>query len=279
MADKYFHLHLISDSTGETVSSVARAALALFEGVEAEEHIWSLIRTRGQMERVVEGIRQYPGVVMYTLVDNELQDMLKMACAQQSIPCVPILSRVLRELTAYLGMENIARPGRQHELDEDYFSRVEALEYALKHDDGNCAWNLEEADIVLIGVSRTSKSPTCIYLAHRGYKAANVPFVKGCPLPDNLEQLKHPLVVGLTINPDSLFHIRRNRLASMNEQRETSYIDVEKITEEVKESRILYRRYGWPVIDVSRSSVEETAAKIIQLYQSRKAPEYQGAEK
>lgn len=270
MEVKHFHLHLISDSTGETVSSVSRAALALFDDVHPEEHVWSLVRTKGQMERVIEGIHTYPGVVMYTLVDMDLQDMLKLACAEMSIPCIPILSRVVRELTAYLGIQNTAQPGRQHELDEDYFTRVEALDFAVKHDDGHTPEHLEQADIVLVGVSRTSKSPTCIYLAHRGYKAANVPFVSECPLPENLNNLKNPLVVGLMINPDTLIQIRKNRLDAMNEKRETSYIDMEQIRNEIREARQLFRKNGWPVIDVTRSSVEETSAKIIQLYKNRK---------
>ncbi|MBY0355508.1 MAG: kinase/pyrophosphorylase [Rickettsiales bacterium] len=262
-----FHIHLISDSTGETVSSVCRAALAQFENIEPDEHIWSLVRTPNQMKKVLAGISENPGVVLYTLVDKELRDILKQHCHQHTLPCIPILSRVISELTAYLGIQTISQPGKQHELNDDYFSRVEAINYALAHDDGQATWELEEADMVVVGVSRTSKSPTCVYLAYRGFKAANVPFVSGVPLPDGLAELKRPLVVGLTIDPDRLLQIRHTRLQSLTGKGETNYVDIEQIRDEVKESRKIYARYHWPVIDVTRRSVEETAATIIQYYQ------------
>jgi regulator of PEP synthase PpsR (kinase-PPPase family) len=266
-AQRRFHLHLVSDSTGETVSSVARAALAQYEGIEPEEHIWSLVRTPNQMKKVLAGITEHPGVVLFTLVDKELRDILKQHCHQHNLPCVPVLARVISELTAYLGMQTIAQPGKQHELNEDYFSRVEAINFALAHDDGQATWELEEADVVLVGVSRTSKSPTCVYLAYRGYKAANVPFVSGVPLPEGLGQLKRPLVVGLTIDPDRLLQIRTTRLQSLTGKGETNYVDLEQIRAEVTESRKVYAKYHWPVIDVTRRSVEETSATIIQYYQ------------
>lgn len=266
---KHIYLHLISDSTGETVSSVARAALAQFEGVTYEEHIWSLVRTKGQMEKVIAGIDAHPGVVMFTIVDPTLRRMLREACEKRNVLCVAPLGRVISELTIHLGQSAIAQPGKQHELTEDYFSRVEAINFALAHDDGQAHWNLEDADIVLVGASRTSKSPTCMYLAYRGFKAANVPFVPESPLPENLFTLKRPTVVGLIISPDRLTQIRKSRLQALGEDKDTNYIDEERVRKEVAESRKLFTRHGLLMIDVTRKSVEETAAQIIQHHQDR----------
>lgn len=266
---KDFHLHLVSDSTGETVSSVSRAAIAQFDNVEANEHIWSLVRTQTQLDRVISGIRANPGVVMYTLVDKSLRDMLKAECLKLSLPCIPILAQIISELSSYLGIESSLLPGRQHELDEKYFSRVEAINFTLAHDDGQATWDLQDADIILVGVSRTSKSPTCVYLAHRGFKAANVPYVGGCQLPPELLELKKPLIVGLTISSDRLIQIRRTRLQSLKHDEDTNYVDVEKVEEEILASRRLYHKHKWPVIDVTRRSVEETAANIIQYFHER----------
>lgn len=263
---KRFHLHLISDSTGETVSSVARSAISHFEGVEAEEHVWSLVRSKSQLEKAIHGIEAHPGVVMYTMVDATLQDMLKEVCQRLNLPCIPILARVVTELSTYLGVEVMGQPGRQHELNEDYFTRMDAINYTLMHDDGQVHWELEDADIVLVGVSRTSKSPTCIYLAYRGLKAANIPFVASCPLPPNLENLRKPLIVGLTINPDRLIQIRKTRMQSLNQEGETNYVDMDEVKQEILESRRLFARNHWPVIDVTKRSVEETAATIMQFY-------------
>jgi len=264
---KHFHLHLVSDSTGETVSSVARAALAQFEGAEAEEHIWSLVRTKGQMEKIIANLDIHPGIVVFTLVDATLRDMLRQACAKRALPCIPVLSHVIREFSGYLQVEATGAPGSQHELSEDYFTRVDAINFALEHDDGQGTWELEQADIVIVGVSRTSKSPTCVYLAYRGFKAANIPYVPGVPLPEIIEHLRQPLVVGLTIDASRLLDIRKTRLIAMNQSTQTDYVNEERVREELDATRKLYRKNGWPVIDVTRRSVEETAALIIQYRQ------------
>ncbi len=261
---KKFNLHLVSDSTGETVSSVARAALAQFDEAEPEEFNWTLVRTRPQMEKVIAAIRENPGAVIYTLVDNSLRDMLKRECAKQGVPCIAVLSTVVAELSSYLNLETHAQPGRQHAMDEEYFTRVDAISFALAHDDGQAHWDLEEADIVLVGVSRTSKSPTCIYLAYKGVKAANIPFVLGCPLPPSLETLKRPLIIGLTIDADRLQQIRRTRLQSLKQEQDTNYVDIDHMQQEIAQSRKLFNKYRWPVIDVTKRSVEETAATIMQ---------------
>jgi len=261
---KKFNIHLVSDSTGETVSGVARAALAQFDDVEPEEFIWTLVRSQAQLEKVLEGIRENPGVVMYTLVDNALRDQLKLECARRGLPCIAVIANVVTELSTYLGQEIHALPGRQHALDEDYFSRVDAINYSLAHDDGQAHWELTDADIILVGVSRTSKSPTCMYLAYKGYKTANVPFVLDCPLPVELEQMTKPLVIGLTINPERLQQIRKTRLQSLNQEHDSNYTDLDYMQREIAESRKLFQKHQWPVIDVTRRSVEETAATILQ---------------
>jgi regulator of PEP synthase PpsR (kinase-PPPase family) len=263
---KKFNLHLVSDSTGETAGSVARAALAHFDNVEPEEFSWTLVRSKPQLEKVIEGIKENPGVVMYTLVDNALRDMLKMECAKRGLPCIAVITTVVAELSAYLGEETHASPGKQHELNEEYFTRVDAINFALTHDDGQAHWELEESDVVLVGVSRTSKSPTCVYLAYRGLKAANIPFVLDCPLPPILETLKKPLVVGLSINPERLQQIRKTRLQSLNQEQDTNYVDMDYMQREVSESRKLFTKHRWPVIDVTKRSVEETAATIVQYH-------------
>ena len=267
MPNKHFHLHLVSDSTGETVSSVARASMAQFDHVQAEEHVWPLIRTKGQLEKVIVALENNPGVVMFTLVDATLREMLRQACGKLGVPCIPILGHVIRDLANYLQEEARGSPGVQHSMTDDYFSRIEAINYALEHDDGQATWELEQADIVLVGVSRTSKSPTCVYLAYRGYKAANVPFVPTCPLPDNMTTLKQPLVVGLTISGERLLDIRKTRLQSLQQEIRTDYVDEERVREEIENAKKFFRQNGWPVIDVTRRSVEETSALIIQYRQ------------
>jgi regulator of PEP synthase PpsR (kinase-PPPase family) len=275
---KRFHLHLVSDSTGETVGSVARAAMAQFDHVMPDEHVWPLIRSKTQLEKMIASLDRYPGVVMSTLVDVDMLNMLRNACAKRGLPCIAVLGPVTRELSNYLDVEAIGAPGSQHELGEQYFSRIDAINFALEHDDGQAGWNLEQADIVLVGVSRTSKSPTCVYLAHRGFKAANVPYVPGCPLPDTLLSIKHPLVVGLTISGERLIDIRTSRLQSLKQSLDSDYVGVVQVKAEIEEAKRLFRNQGWPVIDVTRRSVEETAAHII-TYRQRQIEKNKQAEK
>ncbi len=264
---KKFHLHLVSDSTGETVSSVARASLAQFDDVDAEEHVWSLVRTQGQLEKMIASLDTYPGIVMFTLVDNAMREQLRQACGKRGLPCIPVLGHVIREMGNYLHVEASGHTGAQYELSEDYFARIDAINYALEHDDGQATWELENADIVIVGPSRTSKSPTCVYLAYRGYKAANVPYVPNIALPDNITGLKQPLMVGLTISGDRLIEIRTTRLAAMNQDMQTDYVNEEKVNDEIDSAKKLFRQQSWPVIDVTRRSVEETATLIIQYRQ------------
>jgi regulator of PEP synthase PpsR (kinase-PPPase family) len=276
---KKFNLHLVSDSTGETVSSVSRAALVQFDNVDPEEFVWSLVRTKSHLEKVIEGIKENPGPVMYTLVDTALASELKKECQKRGLPCIPVISSVVAELSAYLGEETHATVGKKHELNEEYFTRIDAINYALAHDDGQAHWELEDADIVIVGVSRTSKSPTCVYLAYKGFKSANIPFVLDCPLPPSLESLKKPLVIGLTINPERLQQIRKSRLQSINQEADTNYVDLEYMDREISESRKLFQKNRWPVIDVTKRSVEETATTIIQYLRKHQEKLESGEEK
>ncbi len=267
------HVHVISDSTGETAGTYARAAVAQFEGVEMREHLWTMIRTESELDEALAGIRSHPGFVMFTLVDEKLHARLEEGCRNLHLPCLSILDPALTALGAFLGAEIKARPGGQHVMDAEYFSRIEAMQFSLAHDDGQSSRSLDRADVILVGVSRTSKTPTCIYLAQRGLKAANVPFVPDCPLPAELLGIERPLVVGLTKDPKRLVQIRRNRLLQLNKDQDTDYVDLEKVTREVSEARKLFAAQGWPVIDVTRRSIEETAASIIQLHTRRREEE------
>ncbi|MCA6238697.1 pyruvate, water dikinase regulatory protein [Phenylobacterium sp.] len=266
----YFHVHLVSDSTGETLNAMARAVCARFENVLPIEHYYALVRSPRQLERALADIEEAPGVVMHTIVDDTLRTALEEGCRRLDMPCIAALDPLVSALSRYLGAALTRRVGAQHALDTDYFNRMDALNYAIGHDDGQGGEELDQADVVLVGVSRTSKTPTCIYLAHRGIRAANFPLVPGRPVPEALTRLSSALVVGLTVSPDRLIQIRRNRLLSLKESRDTAYTDMEAVREEVVQARRLYERQGWPVIDVTRRSVEETAAAVLNLLQSNR---------
>ena len=262
----YFHIHLVSDSTGETLNAMARAVCARFENVLPIEHIYALVRSQRQLDRALGDIEEAPGIVLHTIVDDKLRLALEEGCRRLDMPCIPALDPLVSSLQRYLGAATTTRVGAHLRLDNDYFNRMDALNYAIGHDDGQGGQDLDLAHVVLVGVSRTSKTPTCIYLAHRGVRAANVPLVPGRPLPEKLFQLKDKvLVVGLTISPDRLIQIRRNRLLSLNEKRESTYIDTEAVREEIINGRRICERHGWKIIDVTRRSVEETAAAVLNL--------------
>lgn len=263
------HLHLVSDSTGETLEMVAKAALAQFEDADIIRHFWPMVRSRQHLDRIVPQLAENPGLVLFTLVNPETRERLEGHCRQLSLPAVPALDAVTAALEDQLGQAAQGRPGRQHLMDDAYFKRVDAIHYTIAHDDGVGWENWEEADIVLAGVSRSSKTPTSIYLANRGFKTANIPLVIESPPPDVLYTLRKPLVVGLTTAPERLVQIRRNRLLSLNEQTETSYVNDDRVREEVKFARRMFADNGWPVIDVTRRSIEETAAAVINLVGER----------
>lgn len=273
------HVHLISDSTGETVTTVARAAVSQFEDVVPVEHVWFFVRTRQQLEKVLAIVEALPGLVIFTLASPELRHALQDRCMALNAPCVPVLDTVMNALAGMLGSAGRPQIGRQHALDEGYFSRIAAIDYAMRHDDGQVLDDLELADVVLVGVSRTSKTPTCVYLAHRGIKAANVPIVSEQSRLDSLAKLQRPLIVGLTINPELLAQIRRSRQRMLGlEQGDQDryggdYADVDRIRGELVLARRLFARNKWPEIDVTKRSVEETAATIYQMLRVRQQPE------
>lgn len=267
----YFHVHLVSDSTGETLNAMAKAVVARFDRVIPIEHIYALVRSQRQLKEVLAQIEAAPGVVLHTIVDREIRAELEEGCRTLAMPAIAALDPLVAALSRYLGASLSTRVGAQHALDNDYFSRIEALNYAIAHDDGQNVHDLESADVVLVGVSRTSKTPTSIYLAHRGVRTANFPLVPGAEPPEALYGLRHPLVVGLTVAPDRLIQIRRNRLLSLNEARESSYVETDAVRDETVRARRLFERCGWPTIDVTRRSVEETAAAVINLLNARRS--------
>ena len=263
------NLHLVSDSTGETLEMIAKAALAQFDNPDVNRHFWPMVRSLQHMDRIVPDLAAHPGLVLFTLVNPDTRQRLEEHCRHLGLPAVPVLDQVTAALEAQLGQEARGRPGRQHMMDESYFKRVEAIQYTIAHDDGLGHEEWEQADIVLVGVSRSSKTPTSIYLANRGYKTANIPLVIESPPPQALYGLRHPLVVGLVTSPERLVQIRRNRLLSLNEATETAYVDTDRVKAELQFARRMFSDNGWPVIDVTRRSIEETAAAIIRLVQER----------
>ncbi len=263
------NLHLVSDSTGETLEMIAKAALAQFDDPPVSRHFWPMVRSLQHLDRIAPDLASNPGLVFYTLVNPETRTRLEDHCRRLGLPCLPVMDQVTTALEAHLGKGLLNKPGRQHAMDEEYFRRVDAIQYTIAHDDGLAHEEWEEADIVLAGVSRSSKTPTAIYLANRGYKVANIPLVVESPPPDALFGLRHPLVVGLITAPERLIQIRRNRLLSLNETAETAYVDTDNVRQELQFARRMFADNGWPVIDVTRRSIEESAAAIIRLLQDR----------
>jgi [pyruvate, water dikinase]-phosphate phosphotransferase / [pyruvate, water dikinase] kinase len=263
------HLHLLSDSTGETLENIAKAALAQFDEVAVVKHFWPMVRSEAHLDRILVDVAANPGLVLFTLVNLAMRQKLEERCSALGLPTVAALDAVSDALSGILGQQAKARPGRQHALDAAYFARVEAIQFTIAHDDGLNHHNWEEADILLAGVSRTSKTPTSIYLANRGYKTANIPLVPESPPPAALYSLKHPFVVGLVTGVDRLVQVRRNRLLTLNQAPDTDYVDEEKVKAEIAYARRIFADNGWPVIDVTRRSIEESAAAIINLYNER----------
>ena len=266
VAKQKLHIHLVSDSTGETVHQVARACIAQFPNVTTIEHVWTLVRSEAHLDSLCAGLDRNPGVLLMSIVNNDMRDMIANACQSRGIPAVSILDPVVNLLGRVLGQATQNLPGGQHRLNNAYFDRIAAVDFAVSHDDGMNMGKLDQADILLVGVSRTSKTPTSMYLAHRGYKVANYALVPKVPFPlHHLDNL-NILVVGLTNDPKRLSQVRRTRQVAMADTDNQIYADVEQITEEIRNARRLFSEQGWPVIDVTRRSVEETAAAVIQLY-------------
>ena len=262
----YFHVHLVSDSTGETLVAMMKASTAQFRSATALEHLHTLVRSEAQLEQTLEAVESKPGVVLYTLVNSERRARLEAFCRSRNIPAVSILDPTLSVLGRYLGSAMTDEIGAQRNLDDAYYSRIEALDFAMAQDDGQNVQGLAEAEIILLGVSRTSKTPTCIYLANRGYKAGNIPLVPGAPLPAILDGFKKPFIVGLVASPDRIVQIREQRLMGLKQTAHTDYIDQDRVRDEMRDAKRMFLRKGYKVIDVSRRSIEETAAQVINLY-------------
>jgi len=273
-APSYFHLHLVSDATGETLLAVGRAAAAQYATVSPIEHVFPLVRNQKQLDAALTEIEEHPGIVLYTMVDRELSARVESRCRELGVPCLSVLGSVLALFQSYLGAETTPRVGGQHVLNAEYFRRIDALNFTMLHDDGQHTENLEEADVVLVGISRTSKTPTSIYLANRGIRTANVPLVPGIPLPAGLDGLSRALVVGLFASPERIVQVRQNRLLGLNAvQPDSNYVDRQSVSEEIALSKQLCAKHGWPLIDVTRRSIEETAAAILALLQERRRGE------
>ncbi len=267
----YFHLHLVSDATGETLITVARAAAAQYANVSPVEHLYPMVRSKKQLDHALAEISEAPGLVLYTLLEEDLIQLLEHRCRELGLPCMSVLGPILRVFQSYLGAETIHRAGAQHVLNAEYFQRIDALNFSMLHDDGQHVEGLEQADVVLVGVSRTSKTPTSIYLANRGIKTGNVPLVPGVTPAPAVEKLARPLVVGLHASPERIVQIRENRLLGLNAHRDDDrYIDKAAVAEEVAYSRRLCAKHNWPSIDVTRRSIEETAAAVMKLLAERR---------
>jgi regulator of PEP synthase PpsR (kinase-PPPase family) len=268
---KFFHLHLVSDATGETLTAIAKAAIVQYSQVRSIEHVHSLVRTRKQLERVFQEIESAPGIVLYTIVNPDLARELDEFCLKLNVPCVPVMSTIMKVFESYLGAPTTPTVGGQHVLDAEYFRRIDALNFTMAHDDGRLPDNLSEADIVIVGISRTSKTPTSIYLAQRGFKTTNVPLIPNIPLPAQLKHVKDVFVVGLVASAERISQVRRNRVLALADRNLEEYVDRGLIEDEIAYTRKLCNRKGWPVIDVTRRSVEETAAAILKQYNERTA--------
>ena len=265
----YFHVHLVSDSTGETLVNVMKASCAQYAHATALEHLHALVRSEAQMERVLEQIEERPGIVLYTVINSERRRMLETRCAELNIQAVSILDTTLATLGRYLGAPMSSEVGAQRNMDKEYFERIQALDFAMAHDDGQNVTGLKDADVILLGVSRTSKTPTCIYLANRGIKAGNIPLVPNVDLPPSISELKKPLIIGLVAKPQRIAEIRKQRLMGLKSDSGTSYANETDVGDEMLASRRLFARHGWATVDVTRRSIEETSARILNLYHER----------
>ena len=264
-----YNIHLVSDSTGETLSTIAKAVLVQYKNLDFQQHMHSLVRNKRQIESVYEEIKEKPGVVLCTLYDFELKKKLQTLCDELSIPLIDPLDSIHQSLTSVYGIKGSPIIGGQHQLNTEYFERIDAMNYTLAHDDGIISGDLNAADVILVGVSRTSKTPTSIYLANRGIKTANIPFVNNIPLPHELTVVKHPLIVGLVATPERIIQIRKNRLMALNAKDDSSYVDKRLVSEEIVKAKKLFESSNWPVIDVTRKSIEETAAEVMLLLRGR----------
>lgn len=263
-------IHLISESSGQTVKHAAKTALSKFSDIEVKKYHWPMTRNIKMLEEVVEKIKNKPGVVLYTISDKNLRLTLKKHCFELDIPCISVVSPIVKGISKFIGSQANIGLSYVNKFDENYFDKVDAIDYSLRHDDGQSLDDLENSDIILIGPSRTSKTPTSVYLAYNGFKTANIPFVYECPFPDCLPKLKNPIIFGLTINPSRLIDIRESRMNLLQIKESSNYTDIKTIQEECRQVKRLCSENNWKMIDVSMRSIEETAAIIMKSYYERK---------
>ncbi len=266
---KKINIHLVSDSTGETIENTVSATISQFPGVSRKEFFWPMTRTVNQIKDITENLKRNPGLVVFSIVDDDNRTLLENSCKKMNIPYISPLDGLLSTFKKILALSETKITGVQHKLDENYFKRVDAFEFAMQHDDGQRISSMSEADIILIGVSRTSKTPTSIYLANKGYKVANIPLVAHTRLPEELFGFKKPIIIGLIKDPRSLMQVRQTRLKMMGENNQTTYDDINHIKFEISQARLIFTKYAWPSIDVSRRSVEETSASVIKIYNTK----------
>ena len=270
-----YEIYLISDSTGETLDRIFLALKAQFNNIEYKVHQYSFTRTENQILKIIDICKKKKNcIILYTIVETKLAKFLISKSEIDSIPCFDVLGDLILSFSKLLNQKASHLPSGQHVLDEDYYSRIEAIQFTMDHDDGNLIKDINKSDIILLGVSRTSKTPTSIYLANRGFKTSNIPLINKNSLPDILKNNpKLTCVVGLTAEPDRLVDIRRNRMNSLREKESINYTNLKKISNEVDEAKKIFKKYNWPTVDVTRKSVEETAASVIKIYEIEKEKE------
>ena len=266
--NKIYQVYQVSDSTGETLDRIFLAIKAQFSGFEYKTIHFSFTRTENQINKIISGCKSKQNVIiLYTIVDSNLAEYMTSECKKNNIPCFEVLGKLISDFSKLLEQKASRKPSGQHALDEEYYNRIEAIQFTMTHDDGKIISDLEKSDIILVGVSRTSKTPTSIYLANRGYKTANIPIIPNKNLPEQLTQnLEKICIMGLICDPTRLSDVRRNRAQSMHEDRIGEYTNERKIINELENSKKLFRKYNWPIIDVTRKSVEEVAASIIKIF-------------
>tara|TARA_B100001248_G_C27379178_1_gene456015 strand:+ start:910 stop:1749 length:840 start_codon:yes stop_codon:yes gene_type:complete len=269
---KEINIHLVSDSTGETIENTVSATISQFPDVHRKEFFWPMTRTEDQIKDITQNLKKNPGLVVFSIVDDKNRALLEDSCKNMNMPFVSPLDSLLNILKEILALSETKITGVQHRLDENYFRRIDAFEFAMQHDDGQRISSMGDADIILVGVSRTSKTPTSIYLANKGLKVANIPLVANTQLPEELFGFKKPIIIGLIKDPRSLMQVRQTRLKMMGENNLTSYDDINHIKFEISQARLIYTKYGWPSVDVSRRSVEETSASVIKIYNNKGTP-------
>ena len=266
-----YEIYLISDSTGETIDRIFMALKSQFINFEYELNQFSFTRTENQITNIINDAKnKNNSIILYTIVNNKLAKFLLEQSKRKKIPCFDVMGDLILNFSKIINQKASREPSAQHVLDDEYYDRIEAIQFTMNHDDGNQTDDIEKSDIILLGVSRTSKTPTSIYLANRGYKTSNIPMINSKSVPEKIKKKTSLCIVGLTTEPERLHDLRKNRMNSIKETESTNYTDLEKIVKEVNDAKKIFKKYKWQIIDVSRKSVEETAASVIKIYEINK---------